>query len=197
MAAENMNKELFEQALGGDKPVLVNFSSPWCIFCRKIDRAYDMIAEEYADTLVVGKVNTDKEPEISKSEKIEVVPTLVLYKEGKAVDSIVAPESKKMIENFIQEALEKKPNEEETVTVEYSRDYQGEEIPVKNKRWRRALLFTLGGALVGLAYYFIVGCKTGTCVITANPFTSMAYMGLVGLFLSGSLCGGCGSSCNM
>ena len=196
MAAENMNKELFEQALGGDKPVLVNFSSPLCIFCRKIDRAYDMIAEEYADTLIVGKVNIDKEPEISKSEKIEVVPTLVLYKEGKAVDSIVAPESKKMIENFIQEGLEKDP-EEEAITVEYSEDFQGEEMPVKNSRLRRALLFTLGGALVGLAYYFIVGCKTGTCVITANPFTSMAYMGLVGLFLSGSLCGGCGSSCNM
>ena len=44
---------------------------------------------------------------IAEAEKIEIIPTLVLYRDGKAIDSIVAPESKKMIENFINEALEK------------------------------------------------------------------------------------------
>ena len=65
------------------------------------------IIEEYSDILVVGKVNIDEEPQIAEAEKIEVIPTLVLYRNGKAVDSIVAPESKIMIENFINEALEK------------------------------------------------------------------------------------------
>ena len=53
------------------------------------------------------KVNIDEEPQIAEAEKIEVIPTLVLYRNGKAIDSIVAPESKIMIENFINEALEK------------------------------------------------------------------------------------------
>lgn len=64
------------------------------------------------------------------------------------------------------------------------------------KKWRRAILFTAGGALAGLAFYALVGCPTGTCAITSNPFNSMVYMGLIGLLLSGSLgscC--CGGSC--
>lgn len=65
------------------------------------------------------------------------------------------------------------------------------------KKGKRAILFTAGGALIGLAYYAFVGCTTGACGITSNPFSSMAYMGLIGLLLSGSLsCGCCGGSCN-
>lgn len=64
------------------------------------------------------------------------------------------------------------------------------------KKWLRPTLFALGGALVGLGYYVLVGCSTGSCVITSSPFTSMAYMALVGWLLSGafgSCC--CGGSC--
>lgn len=64
------------------------------------------------------------------------------------------------------------------------------------KRWLRPALFILGGALVGLGYYALVGCSTGSCAITSSPFTSMAYMALVGWLLSGafgSCC--CGGSC--
>lgn len=55
------------------------------------------------------------------------------------------------------------------------------------KKWLRPALFILGGALVGLAYYALVGCSTGTCAITSNPLRSMAYMGLVGWLLSAAL----------
>lgn len=64
------------------------------------------------------------------------------------------------------------------------------------KKWLRPALFTQGGGLVGLGYYYLVGCSTGACVITSNPLTSMAYMAVVGWLLSGafgSCC--CGGSC--
>lgn len=64
------------------------------------------------------------------------------------------------------------------------------------KKWKRAILFTVGGALAGLAYYAFVGCSTGTCAITANPLNTMVYTGLIGLLLSGSLGGCCGTSCS-
>ena len=52
------------------------------------------------------------------------------------------------------------------------------------KNWIIPALFTLGGALVGLGYYYFVGCSTGSCAITSNPISSMAYMGLIGWLLS-------------
>lgn len=55
------------------------------------------------------------------------------------------------------------------------------------KKWLRPALFILGGALVGLVYYALVGCSTGTCAITASPLRSMVYMGLVGWLLSAAL----------
>ncbi|MDO4741311.1 MAG: hypothetical protein Q4A66_11625 [Eubacteriales bacterium] len=55
----------------------------------------------------------------------------------------------------------------------------------KKARWLRPVLFTVGGALAGLACYFKIGCPTGGCPITANPISSMLYMGLVGYLLSG------------
>ena len=55
---------------------------------------------------VAGKVNIDEGPQIAEAEKIEIIPTLVLYQDGKAIDSIVAPESRNNDRNFINEALE-------------------------------------------------------------------------------------------
>lgn len=63
------------------------------------------------------------------------------------------------------------------------------------KKVRRPLAFTVGGALVGLAYYALAGCPTGSCAITANPFNTMVYTGLIGLLLSGSLGPCCCVSC--
>ena len=105
MAANNINKQEFQRLLQGDKPVLVDFWAPWCSYCRRIGPAYDRIAEDHADDLVVVKVNIDDEPVLAQQEQIEVIPTLVLYQKGNAVGSIVAPESKAMIENFISQSL--------------------------------------------------------------------------------------------
>ena len=91
--------------LHADKPVLVDFWAPWCGYCRRIGPAYEKIGEEYADSLAVGKINIDEEPQLAEAEGIEVIPTLVLYRNGKAVDSITAPGSKAAIETFIRETL--------------------------------------------------------------------------------------------
>ena len=105
MAAVNINSNRFNELLKSDKPVLVEFWAPWCVYCRRIGPAYDKIAEQYADSIEVVKINIDEEPELSDREQIEVVPSLVLYSKGEAVGSIVAPESKAMIESFIKDSL--------------------------------------------------------------------------------------------
>ena len=54
-----------------------------------------------------NKANVDEEPRLAEAERIEVLPTLVLYRDGKAIGSIVAPDSKAMIDQFIRETLDK------------------------------------------------------------------------------------------
>ena len=102
----NMNLEMYEKSVNeSEKPVLVEFWAPWCVYCRRIAPAYDKIAEQYADKLVVGKINVDDVPEVAQKEKIEAIPALLLYKGGEVVDSIVAPDSKAKIEEFIEKNL--------------------------------------------------------------------------------------------
>ena len=105
MAAMNINHEQFNKAMESGKAILVDFWAPWCSYCRRIGPAYDKVAAQYAENLDVVKVNIDDEPLLANLERIEVIPTLVVYKEGYDLGSIVAPESKVRIEQFLAEAL--------------------------------------------------------------------------------------------
>ena len=105
MAAMNINAKQYEELVLGSKPVLVDFWAPWCTYCRRINPALDKIADSREDILVV-KVNIDEVPELARQEQIEVIPTLVVYKDGFELGSIVAPESKARIDEFLREALQ-------------------------------------------------------------------------------------------
>jgi uncharacterized protein YacL len=56
----------------------------------------------------------------------------------------------------------------------------------KKKKWLRPLIFTVIGGVVGYVYYRLVGCPTGGCIITSNPYISTTYMALLGFLLSGA-----------
>ena len=107
MAAMNINNQKYQELLQADKPLLVDYWAPWCSYCRRIGPAYDRIAQQFEEEVNIVKINIDEEPALAASEHIEVIPTLVLYRKGEAIGSIVAPESKAMIESFIRESLEK------------------------------------------------------------------------------------------
>ena len=104
MAALNIREKQYEELILGSKPVLVEFWAPWCTYCRRIDPVLNKLADSRGDVLIV-KVNIDEEPELARRERIEVIPTLVVYKEGYDLGSIVAPESRARIEEFLAEAL--------------------------------------------------------------------------------------------
>ena len=100
-----MNEKLYREAMEGSKPVLIEYWAPWCVYCRRITPAMKRLAERRADRLI-GQVNIDDHPELAKREQIEVIPTLVLYEKGEALGSIVAPESRSRIEEFLADYLD-------------------------------------------------------------------------------------------
>ena len=89
--------------LRADKPVLVDFWAQWCPYCRRIAPAFGKVGEQYADTLIAGKINY--EPQLIERFGIDTIPTLMLFKNGEVLGSVVAPASKAAIETFIQETL--------------------------------------------------------------------------------------------
>ena len=111
MSILNMNAESYWKYTQAEQPVLVEFSAPWCVYCRRLAPALESVAEEYRDTLVFGVVNIDDEPELARSEKIEVVPTLLIYQNGQVLGSIVAPESRAQLVAFIEETLQHREQE--------------------------------------------------------------------------------------
>ena len=100
-----MNEKLYHEAMESGKPVLIEYWAPWCIYCRRIAPAMKQLADRRED-LLVAQVNIDDHPELAGREQIEVIPTLVLYQGGEALGSIVAPESRSRIEEFLADHLE-------------------------------------------------------------------------------------------
>ena len=105
MSAIQINHDTFRTMIQGDSPVLVDFWAPWCTYCRRIGPAFDKIAEQFEDKLTAVKINIDEEEKLADQEGIEVIPTLVIYRNGKALASVTAPDSKAAVEKFIQETL--------------------------------------------------------------------------------------------
>lgn len=103
MSAKTLNTHEFEEMMNKGELLLVDYWAPWCGYCRRIAPAYEKLAQEHGDKLTIAKVNIDDEGALAVREHIEVIPTLVLYRNGQAVDSIVAPESKARIEEFLRE----------------------------------------------------------------------------------------------
>ena len=106
MSVIQMNQDQFNNmVVNGTDAVLVEFWAPWCVYCRRIAPALEKVAQQYEGKVKVAQVNIDDEPVLAAQEQIEVIPTLSIYQNGQALGSIVAPESKARIDEFILENL--------------------------------------------------------------------------------------------
>ncbi len=82
LTVSNFEKEVLQS----DKPVLVDFWASWCGPCRMLSPVVDEVAEENPQ-IKVGKVNVDQQMALAEKFGIMSIPTLIFFKDGKAVDS--------------------------------------------------------------------------------------------------------------
>ena len=75
----------FEEIIQGETPVLVDFFATWCYPCTVLAPTLDQLASRHKGTLRILKVDVDKNPSAAGQNLVTRVPTLILFKQGKAV----------------------------------------------------------------------------------------------------------------
>ena len=86
-------------------PVLVDFWAPWCGPCRKISPIIDDIASEYEGKVKVVKVNTDENMKLTQEFSISGIPSLLIFKNGEAVERLVGLMQKNQLISNIEKYL--------------------------------------------------------------------------------------------
>ena len=103
MAVIPLKDSNFEQeVMASETPVLVDFWAPWCTPCRMLSPTVDTIAQEQAGRIKVGKVNIDEQPELAERFRVMSIPTLMVFKDGRLVDSTVGVQPKPAILRMLE-----------------------------------------------------------------------------------------------
>ena len=103
----HVTDDTFEaEVLKSDKPVVVDFWATWCAPCRAIEPVIEKLAAEYEGRVKFCKVNVDENRKVTIEYGIRSIPTLLFFKDGKVVDSIIgavpASEIKKVLNGILQ-----------------------------------------------------------------------------------------------
>ena len=94
MPVIKLTKETFDsEVMSSDKPVLVDFWASWCGPCRMLSPIVDQVAAAHAD-VKVGKVNVDEEDTLAEQFRVNAIPAIFLFKNGKVAATSLGYKSK-------------------------------------------------------------------------------------------------------
>ena len=98
---DNFNKEVME----ADKTVLIDFYADWCGPCKMMSPIIDKIAEELDGNVKICKLNVDEAQDMAMKYNVMSIPTLIIFKNGSVVDTIVGLRSKEEILETLKGAM--------------------------------------------------------------------------------------------
>lgn len=101
MAMFSVKTSEFEQkVLQADAPVLVEFTAPWCGYCRRLAPVLDRMKDE-PDMPAIGTIDIDEEPALAERYVVDTIPTLMLFKNGVPGPKLVAPGTAAQIKQWL------------------------------------------------------------------------------------------------
>jgi thioredoxin 1 len=92
--------------LQSDRPVLVDFWAAWCSPCRKVQPLLEEIASELGDKVEIVKLDIDANQEVARAYQVMMVPTLMVFRDGRPVNTLVGARPKGDLLNLIKSALD-------------------------------------------------------------------------------------------
>jgi thioredoxin 1 len=93
------------EVIESDKPVLVDFWAPWCGPCRVVAPVLEEIAAERPDDLRIVKLNTDENQQTAAAFQVLSIPTMILFKGGQPVKTVIGAYPKQKLEKELEPAL--------------------------------------------------------------------------------------------
>lgn len=90
------------EVLKSEKPVLIDFWAPWCGPCKAIGPVIEELAGELKDSVKVMKMNVDDNQKTAVNFGVRSIPTIILFKDGKVVDSIIGLVAKEKILELVK-----------------------------------------------------------------------------------------------
>ena len=98
---QDFEKEVIKSSL----PVLVDLWAPWCGPCRMVAPVVDKLAEKYDGRFKFCRMNVDESPQTATKYRVMAIPTLIFFKNGEAVDTVVGAVPERVLAPKIDELL--------------------------------------------------------------------------------------------